>query len=330
MNEPKQKKEIVTIENLKKYFKIQDRKTVHTLKAVDDVSLSIFEGETLGIVGESGCGKSTLGKTVLHLYDKTDGKVLFHGKDLAENSADEMNILRKNVQMIFQDPFSSLNPQKKVKDLVAQPLRIHKAGSKAEINQQVESLLAEVGLNPSHKNRYPHQFSGGQRQRIGIARALALRPEFIICDEAVSALDVSIQAQIINLLLDLQEKYNFTYMFITHDRAVVEFIADRIAVMYLGKIVEIADKDELKENRMHPYTQALFDAFPNSSPEKAKKREIIEGDVPSAINPPSGCHFHPRCPHAMDICRTVSPGFTTHGSDSKHCVACHLYGDEKE
>ncbi len=305
MNQP-----LMEVKDLKKYYKVSSREgnKKQTLRAVDGVSFDIRKGEILGVVGESGCGKSTLGKTVLRLHEKTEGEVLYGGRDLFSLDHREMVDLRKSIQMVFQDPFSSLNPRKKVGSLISQPLRIHKAGSPAEIEEKVESIMEEVGINPMYKNRFPHQFSGGQRQRIGIARALTLNPEFVVCDEAVSALDVSVQAQILNLLQDLREKHDLTYMFIAHDLAVVEYISTRIVVMYLGKIIEIADKDELVKNHTHPYTKALFNAFPLTDPHKRDKKEkIVMGDVPSPINPPTGCHFHPRCPYAKDICRQQYP-----------------------
>lgn len=302
---------IIEVRDLKKYFTIKTEgvsEEKSLLKAVDGVSLDVYEGEILGVVGESGCGKSTLGKTIMRLHDKTDGQVLYRGKDLFAKDPSAMKDMTLKMQMIFQDPYSSLNPRKKVAKIIGQPLDIHKIGTPEERLERVAHLMDEVGLNPKFRTRYPHQFSGGQRQRIGIARALALNPEFIVCDEAVSALDVSVQAQILNLLLDLQEKYGFTYLFIAHDLAVVEFIATRILVMYLGRIVEIADKHELVGNHVHPYTQALFEAFPATSPKgREMKKRIVMGDVPSPINPPQGCHFHPRCPYAVDKCRQAYP-----------------------
>ncbi|MDC7234871.1 MAG: ABC transporter ATP-binding protein [Spirochaetales bacterium] len=303
-------KPLMEVKNLKKYYQISSREgnKKQTLKAVDDVSFNIMKGEILGVVGESGCGKSTLGKTVLRLHEKTEGEVLYGGRDLFSLHHKEMTELRKSIQMVFQDPFSSLNPRKKVSSLIGQPLRIHNAGSPGEINGMIEDIMNEVGINPMYKNRFPHQFSGGQRQRIGIARALALNPEFVVCDEAVSALDVSVQAQILNLLQDLREKHDLTYMFIAHDLAVVEYISTRIVVMYLGKIIEVAEKDELVNNHTHPYTKALFNAFPLTDPHKrAEKKKIVMGDVPSPVNPPAGCHFHPRCPYAKAVCKEQYP-----------------------
>lgn len=301
--------ELMQVQNLKKYYHItQQGGQKAMLRALDDVSFSIKKGEVLGVVGESGCGKSTLGKTVLRLHEKTEGEVLYDGQDLFSLSKQELTQFRKRIQMVFQDPFSSLNPRKKVMDLISQPLRIFSEEWDGDINHRVESLMEEVGINPLYKKRYPHQFSGGQRQRIGIARALALNPEFVVCDEAVSALDVSVQAQILNLLLDLQESHDLTYMFIAHDLAVVEFISTRIVVMYLGRIVECAEKNELIKNHHHPYSKALFEAFPMTNPRgREEKKKVLMGDVPSPINPPKGCHFHPRCPFAKDICKKEYP-----------------------
>jgi len=317
---------LMEVKNLKKHYELPSTKfggESQYVKALDGISFTLKKGEILGIVGESGCGKSTLGKTILRLHEKTEGEVIYNGKDLFKLTKDELSLIRKDIQMVFQDPFSSLNPRKKVENLIGQPLKIHKAGTYQEQVRKIESIMEEVGINPLYKKRFPHQFSGGQRQRIGIARALALNPELVVCDEAVSALDVSVQAQIINLLLDLWEKYNLTYVFIAHDLSVVEFISTRIIVMYLGRIVEIADKKELIHNHLHPYSKALFEAFPLTNPRnREKKKKVVIGDVPSPLNPPKGCHFNPRCPYAMDICREkypplkeVSPG---------HSVACWL------
>jgi oligopeptide/dipeptide ABC transporter ATP-binding protein len=318
---------LVEVKNLTKYFEIKAqniREPAALLKAVDGVSFDVRRGEVLGIVGESGCGKSTLGKTILRLHEKTGGNVLFEGRDISTFGRQELMGLRRNMQMVFQDPFSSLNPRKKVRTLIGQPLRIHGIGSPQEINERVTQLLEEVGLNPEYRNRYPHQFSGGQRQRIGIARALALNPQFIVCDEAVSALDVSIQAQIVNLLLDVREKHHLTYVFIAHDLSVVQFISTRILVMYLGRIVEHADTAILKTNRLHPYTRALFAAYPSTDPgRRLSKERVVMGDVPSPIHPPSGCHFHPRCPFVMDRCRMEYPALKE--VEPGHSVACHLY-----
>lgn len=302
---------LVEVKDLKKYFHIKNEgasETVSLLKAVDGVSFDVFEGEILGIVGESGCGKSTLGKTVLNLYEPTAGEVLYRSRSVYAKNTQDLKEQTKNMQMIFQDPYSSLNPRKKVAKIIGQSLDIHSIGSSQERSERIEHLMQEVGLNPLFRGRYPHQFSGGQRQRIGIARALALQPEFVVCDEAVSALDVSVQAQILNLLLDLQEKHNLTYMFIAHDLAVVEFISTRILVMYLGRVVEIARKEDLVARHVHPYTRALFIASPITSPDQRKgEKHIFQGDVPSPINPPSGCHFHPRCPYAIERCKKEYP-----------------------
>ncbi len=316
---------LLEVENLKKYFEIKSgtiKQEKQILKAVDGVSFSVKKSETLGIVGESGCGKSTLGRTILRLNDITSGSVTFNGRDLFSLEHSELKKERQKMQMIFQDPFSSLNPRKRVESIISQPLAIHGRGTASEIKERVEELMDEVGLDVNYRNRYPHQFSGGQRQRIGIARALALNPELIVCDEAVSALDVSIQAQTLNLLKDLQEKYSLTYLFIAHDLSVVEFISDRIIVMYLGKVVEMADKKELVENHCHPYTEALFSASPGIDPENKRKERILLGDVPSPINPPKGCYFHPRCPYKKDVCekeypemKEIRPG---------HFASCHL------
>ena len=318
---------LLQVKNLKTYFKLSAStlgRANSIVKAVDDVSFDVLEGEIVGIVGESGCGKSTLGKTIIRLNAKTSGEILYLGEDVFEMNREQFHNLCCKSQMIFQDPFSCLNPRKKLKTILNQPLRIHKIGTKAQRQEKIEKTLYEVGLNPSLKNRYPHQFSGGQRQRIGIARALMLNPEFVICDEAVSALDISIQAQIINLLLDLREKYKLTYIFISHDLAVVEFISTRILVMYLGKIVESGTKEQISKNNLHPYTKALFDAFPSSSPVGREKRvSVVMGDVPSPINPPKGCHFHPRCKFAKDICKREYPPLKE--VKKGHSVACFLY-----
>jgi len=319
---------LVNVEHLTKYFPITRglivQRQVGAVQAVDDVSFAIKEGETLGLVGESGCGKSTTGRTILQLYEPTEGKVYYRGQDLTEVKGGEMRKFRRNMQIIFQDPYASLNPRMTVGRIIAEPLEVHNIGTRRERVERVQELLHLVGMNPYFINRYPHEFSGGQRQRIGVARALALNPEFIVCDEPISALDVSIQAQVVNLLEELQEKFNLTYLFIAHDLSMVRHISDRTAVMYLGKIVELADRDELYGNPLHPYTQALLSAVPVPNPrrEKTHQRMILKGDVPSPVNPPSGCRFHPRCPLAEAICeqqvpewREVAPG---------HWVACHL------
>ena len=300
---------LLTAKDIRKNFIIKDDRTpAQTLKAVDGVSLDVAPGEVVGVVGESGCGKSTLGKALLRMHEPDEGTIFWKGEDMTAMSASEMKALRKDMQMIFQDPFSSLNPRKKIRDIISQPLRVNKAGDSNEITQRTEAVMREVGINPAYGRRYPHQFSGGQRQRIGIARALALEPDFIVCDEAVSALDVSIQAQILNLLLDLRDKHGFANLFISHDLSVVEFIAERILVMYLGRIVEKASKTDLMAKPLHPYTKALLAAFPVADPSRrSMKKQIVVGDVPSPLTPPTGCHFHPRCPLATDRCRETYP-----------------------
>ncbi len=317
---------LLEIKNLKKYFPIKKglfRKTVGYIKAVDDISFFVKKGETLGIVGESGCGKSTTGLTILRLEEPTQGIINFKGKDIVSLNYRELRELRKNMQIIFQDPQDSLNPRMKVADIVGEPLDVyHLYENKADRDDTIKRLLDSVGLTEECMNRYPHEFSGGQRQRIGIARALAVKPELIIADEPVSALDVSVQAQVINLLQDLQYEFKLTYIFIAHDLNIVEYISNRIMVMYLGKIVEICEKKTFYKNGLHPYTQSLLSAIPVPDPEFKKKRIILKGDVPSPANPPSGCRFHTRCPKAMDICRKEEPVFKDHGNG--HFAACHL------
>lgn len=316
---------LISIRNLKKYFPIHGglfQRTVGHVKAVDGVSFDIKKGETLGIVGESGCGKSTTGRAIIRLFDKTDGEVIFEGQNIHELSKKEMRDLRPKMQMIFQDPYSSLNPRMTVGQIVGEAIEDHGIiTDKAAIREKVIETIVECGLAPYHIDRYPHEFSGGQRQRIGIARALILDPEFIIADEPVSALDVSIQAQIINLLMDLQKERGFTYLFISHDLSVVEHISNRVGVMYLGSMVEMAPKEEIFANPLHPYTQALMSAAPTPDPTAERKRIILKGDIPSPANPPSGCKFHTRCQYAMDICSTVNPEFVDYGKE--HFVACH-------
>ena len=308
---------ILEVRGLKKYFN-----TPHgLLHAVDDLSFNIEKGKTLGVVGESGCGKSTLGRVILRLIDSTEGEVLFEGKDVLKYSKAEMRAMRKSMQIIFQDPYSSLNPRMTVYDLISAPLEVYKVGTKEERREMVEEILQEVGLDKQYLNRFPHEFSGGQRQRIGIARALILNPEFVVCDEPVSALDVSIQAQIINLLKELQEKYNLTFLFISHDLSVVEYISDTVGVMYLGTIVETAPKKELYANPRHPYTRALLSAVPIPDPEVKKERITLKGDLPSPSNPPSGCLFHTRCPHCTEKCKTQVP--TPAEIAPGHIVKCH-------
>lgn len=318
---------ILKVENLKKYFPIKMgiiRRTVGNVYAVDDISFSIKKGETLGLVGESGCGKSTTARVILRLLDATAGKVFFDNDDVLKTEKRRLRELRRDMQIVFQDPYASLNPRMTVGMIVEEPLIIHKIGNSANRKSRVKDLLKIVGLNPEHTNRYPHEFSGGQRQRIGVARALALNPRFIVCDEPISALDVSIQAQLLNLLDDLQCEFNLTYLFIAHDLSVVRHISDRVAVMYLGKIVEIADSKDIYESPFHPYTVALLSSVPIPDPDKERKRRhiILEGDVPSPINPPSGCHFHPRCPRAIDICSKEEPTLEGYRGDSSHQFAC--------
>ncbi|MGN1385018.1 MAG: ABC transporter ATP-binding protein, partial [Bacillus sp. (in: firmicutes)] len=294
---------LVQIRNLKKYFPIGGL----DLKAVDGLNLTIYEGETVGLVGESGCGKSTAGKTIIRLHEPTSGEVLFEGKNIFDYSERKMQDVRKDIQFIFQDPYASLNPRMTVGDIIAEPLTINGIMKGEAKRERVKELLKIVGLRTDHMNRFPHEFSGGQRQRIGIARALALNPKFIVCDEPISALDVSIQAQIVNLLKELQDKLGLTYLFIAHDLSMVKYISDRILVMYLGKMMELADSDELSSNPLHPYSQALLSAVPIPDPTIKRERIVLTGDVPSPINPPSGCVFCTRCPQALEICANLMP-----------------------
>jgi oligopeptide transport system ATP-binding protein len=319
---------LLRAEHIKKYFPIRSgiliQREIARVHAVDDVSFELRAGETLGLVGESGCGKSTLARCIARLYDITSGSLVFEGKDISGYSRRQLRPVRRELQMVFQDPYASLNPRKRVGAIISDPLRIHHAGSREQIRKRVVELLELVGLSSEHINRYPHEFSGGQRQRIGVARALALKPKLVIADEPVSALDVSIRAQVINLLDDLQDELGLTYIFIAHDLGVVRHVSDRIAVMYLGKIVELSPADELYERPVHPYTEALLSAVPIPDPDLSAGRQqiVLEGDVPSPISPPSGCRFHPRCRYATDICKTQEPPLVQHGSLG-HLAACH-------
>jgi oligopeptide transport system ATP-binding protein len=296
---------LIEVRHLVKHFPVENSDDV--VRAVDGVSFDIISGETLGLVGESGCGKSTVGRCLLRLHEPTSGEVLFEGQNIVGLPNREMQRLRRQMQIIFQDPYASLNPRLSIRSIVSEPLKIHNIGTKAEQNERVRYLLSRVGLDPKYADRYPHEFSGGQRQRIGLARALALNPKLIICDEPVSALDVSVQAQVVNLLQELQEEFGLTYLFISHGLAVVEHISNRVAVMYLGKIVEICDARELYERPLHPYTNALLSAIPVPDPTFKRKRIVLTGDVPTPINPPSGCRFRTRCPLAIDECARVVP-----------------------
>ncbi len=322
-----EKEILIKVEDLKKYFPIMRgiiRRKVGDTKAVDGISFDIYKGETLGLVGESGSGKTTTGHVILQLYPATSGRILFEGLNLAELNGEELRKIRPQMQMIFQDPHACLNPRMTVGSIISEPMVEHGVGTRKERQEHIDKLLDLVGLDPTHANRYPHEFSGGQRQRIGIARALALNPEFIVCDEPIAALDVSIQAQVVNLLEDLQAEFGLTYLFISHDLSMIRHISQRVAVMYLGHIMELANRKEIYENALHPYTQALLSAVPTPNPvlEEKRKRIILTGDVPSPSNPPPGCTFHTRCPIAVDLChqevpewRELRPG---------HWVSCHL------
>jgi len=320
------KEPILEVKELKKYFPIYGgilQKTVGYVKAVDGVSFTINRGETVSLVGESGCGKSTTGRSILRLIEPTSGNVFFEGVDLTKLSDEEMRKKRRDLQIVFQDPFASLNPRQTVQKIIEEPLIVHGIGDSRERREKVYSLLETVGLNREQASRFPHQFSGGQRQRIGIARALTVNPKLIVADEPVSALDVSIQAQVLNLMEDLQEKFNLTYIFISHDLSVVRHISDKVGVMYLGSLVEFAQKDELYEQPLHPYTQALLSAVPEADPDANRERIILSGDVPSPANPPKGCKFHTRCKYKMDRCTKEIPEFKDVGGG--HLVACHLH-----
>jgi oligopeptide transport system ATP-binding protein len=323
---------LLKVNNLKMYFPIKRgviQRTVGYVHAVDDVSFEVRKGETLGLVGESGCGKTTTGRTILKLYEPTSGSVVFEGKDLIQLRGEEMRLMRRKIQMIFQDPYASLNPRMTVEQIIGEPLIVHGLARGHEIREKVKDLLSLVGLNPAYVDRYPHEFSGGQRQRIGVARSIALQPDLIVCDEPISALDVSIQAQVVNLLEDLQKDFNLTYIFIAHDLSMVRHISTRVIVMYLGVFVELADRDELYKNPLHPYTIGLLSAVPIPDPFVEEKREriILEGDVPSPINPPSGCRFRTRCPLAQQICSEERPEWQEVQPD--HFVACHFWYNSK-
>ena len=319
---------LLEVKNLKKYFPVNKgffKKDIQQVKAVDDVSFFIRKGETLGLVGESGCGKSTTGRTIIKLYEPTAGEVIFNGTEIGRLNQKEIKPYRKKIQMIIQDPYASLNSRMTVGDIIGEPLDIHNLAAGKERLEKIHELLKTVGLNPDHAARYPHEFSGGQRQRIGIARALAVEPEFIIADEPISALDVSIQAQVVNMMEDLQSSLGLTYLFIAHDLSMVKYISNRIGVMYLGKMVELADSDEHYSKPQHPYTQALLSSIPIPDPNYAKtnKRIVLEGDVPSPLNPPSGCRFRTRCKYAMSVCAEVEPEFKE--VSPGHSAACHLF-----
>ena len=328
-----EEKNLIEVKNLKKYFNLRTgfiiNKSAGTIKAVDGISFSIKKGETFGLVGESGCGKSTAARLILRLIQPTSGDVYYKGINLFKLKRSQMFKLRKEIQIIFQDPYASLSPRMTIGDIVSEPLEIHKAGDRYSRLNKIKLTLKTVGLNPEHMNRYPHEFSGGQRQRVGIARALVLQPELIICDEPVSALDVSVQAQILNLMIDLQKQYNLTYLFIAHNLSVVKYVSSRIGVMYLGKIVEAASSEDLYKRPLHPYTMGMISAIPIPDPalERKRQRIILPGDAPSPINPPSGCRFHPRCPNAQEICTIKEPEFINYPeNEADHYAACFFAG----
>jgi oligopeptide/dipeptide ABC transporter ATP-binding protein len=332
MSSNENKEVLLSVRNLVKQFPVKGGffgREVASVKAVQNVSFDIYKGETLGLVGESGCGKSTLGRSILRLIEPTSGEIFFKGQDITKIDQGEMRKLRRNMQIIFQDPYASLNPRMTIEEILGEPLDIHKlANSKEEKLKRIYELFDLVGLRKESLTRYPHEFSGGQRQRICIARALAVQPEFIVCDEPVSALDVSIQAQIVNLLQDLQKELKLTYLFIAHDLKVVEHISNRVAVMYLGKVAEVAQGEDLYAHPKHPYTKALLSAIPIPDPTHKRDRVILQGDVPSPLNPPSGCYFHPRCPIAQDKCKVDHPGLAKVGTDEVHMAACHFPSDQ--
>ena len=319
-------RDMLVVDDLKKYFAVRSgllQRTTAWVKAVDGVSFTIREGETFGLVGESGCGKTTVGRTILRLLPSNGGSVFFDGEDVFAMGKREFKGMRRDMQIVFQDPYSSLDPRMPVGAIISEGMMIHGIGTPKDRDETVAELLRTVGMNPYHARRYPHEFSGGQRQRIGIARALALRPRFIVCDEPVSALDVSVQSAVLNLLRSLQSQFGLTYLFIAHNLSVVEHISDRVGVMYLGKMGELASREAIFRNPMHPYTQALLSAIPMPNPDFKKERIVLTGDVPSPLNPPSGCRFHPRCPKVMDVCKEIEPPFEEKHPD--HWVACHLY-----
>lgn len=317
---------ILKVENMKKIFYVKNKRLLKKpseLKAVNDVSFDVYEGETLGVIGESGCGKSTLGKAIIQLSKATSGNIIYQGNDITHLDKKGLKKMRRDIQMIFQDPYSSLDPRKTILDLIKEPMIVHNIGTEKERNDKVKELLEEVGLNAMHSTRYPHEFSGGQRQRINVARALALNPKIIVCDEPVSALDVSVQAQVLNMMKRLQKKYNLTYIFISHDLGVVKYISDRIVIMYLGKIVEIGDVKKIYENPKHPYTEALFSAIPPESPFEKNEKIVLKGDIPSPLNLPSGCALSTRCQKCIDKCNDEQPILKE--IESNHFVSCHLY-----